>query len=179
MGAVAVAGDDPFGFGFPYAEYDGTSHAQGLAITAGLFDRLAGTDEFATFASHQLDVILGENAWGASFIVGAGHSFPMCVHHQIANITGALDGTTPLLLGAAVNGTNGADQFSYLGLPDGARKCPTAPGDTFGRFDGRTRGTGTTRDRGRRSSRRSTSWRARRSRSRSGSPRRPGRPEAA
>jgi endoglucanase len=134
-GTKSLAGRDPFGFGFPYAEYDGTSHAQGLSITASLFDRLTGTTTYRDFGANQLDVILGANAWGASFIVGAGTSFPRCVHHQIANLVGSLAGT-PVLLGAAVNGTNSRGEFQYLGLPDHARRCPPGGGDAYGRFDG-------------------------------------------
>ena len=136
VGAAEQTATDPFGFGFPYASYDGTSHGQGLAITAALYDQLAGTDAWAGFGRRQLDVILGANAWGTSFIVGAGTTFPHCVHHQIANILGALDGTSPVLLGAAVNGTNSKDQFKYLGLPDGARACPPDGTDAYLRFNG-------------------------------------------
>jgi endoglucanase len=136
-GAVELASNDPFGFGYPYAAYDGTSHAQGLAITAMRYERLTGDDAFATFGRHQLDVVLGANAWGTSFIVGAGSTFPECIHHQIANLSGAVDGTAPLLLGAAVNGTNSTDQFAYLGLFDETRRCPPGGGDAFGAFDGK------------------------------------------
>lgn len=135
--ANAQAERDPFGFGFPYAAYDGSSHAQGLAITALLYDRLTGTTAHRDFAARQLDVILGANAWGASFIVGAGTSFPQCVHHQIANLRGGLDGSAPLLLGAAVNGTNSRGEFQYLGLPEHARRCPPVASNPYGRFDGK------------------------------------------
>jgi hypothetical protein len=134
---TAQASLDPFGFGFPYAAYDGTSHAQGLAITAMLYEQLGGGDAFAAFGRRQLDVVLGANAWGTSFIVGAGSMFPTCIHHQIANLQGSLLGEPPLLLGAAVNGTNSTDQFEWLGLPEEANPCPPGGGDVFGRFDGK------------------------------------------
>ncbi len=135
-GALERSAEDPFGFGYPYAAYDGTSHAQGLAITAMRYEQLSGDDTFSAFGRHQLDAILGANAWGTSFIVGAGSTFPSCIHHQIANLSGALDGTAPVLLGAAVNGTNSTDQFAYLGLFDETRRCPPGGGDAFGEFDG-------------------------------------------
>lgn len=137
QGAARQAHRDPFGFGFPYDEYDGTSHGQGLAITAGLYEELSGDDTYATFGRRQLDVILGANAWGTSFIVGAGETFPDCPHHQVANLVGTLDGSPPVLNGAAVNGTNGTDQFEYLGLPDGARACPPGGADRSARFNTR------------------------------------------
>ena len=130
------AAREPYGFGFPYDQYDGTSHGQGLAITASLHQELTGSDRWAGFGRRQLDVILGANAWGTSFIVGAGDTFPECPHHQVANLVGKLDGTPPVLLGAAVNGTNGKDQFAYLGLPEHANRCPPAIGDRFARFNG-------------------------------------------
>lgn len=135
-GADEQARSDPFGFGFPYAAYDGTSHGQGLAITALLYGQLTGSDAWDRFGRQQLDVILGANAWGTSFIVGAGTRFPRCPHHQVANIVGTLDGTTPILTGAAVNGTNGADQFEYLGLPEGGVRCPPDRSDPSARFNG-------------------------------------------
>lgn len=135
-GAAAQAATEPFGFGFPYAAYDGTSHGQGLAITASLHAELTGSDTWSAFGRRQLDVILGANPWGTSFIVGAGHTFPHCPHHQVANLVGALDGSSPLLLGAAVNGTNAKDQFAYLGLPEHARRCPAGGADPFARFNG-------------------------------------------
>ncbi len=134
-GAARRAARDPFGFGFPYDEYDGTSHGQGLAITAGVYEELSGDHAFAAFGRRQLDVILGANAWGTSFIVGAGETFPDCPHHQVANLVGALDGSSPLLNGAAVNGTNGTDQFEYLGLPEDANACPPDGSDRFARFN--------------------------------------------
>ena len=94
-------------------------------------DELTGTTEYAAFGRRQLDVLLGSNAWGVGFIVGAGTTFPHCIHHQIANLVGSLDGTSPLLLGAVVNGPNGPQDD--LGLPDGADAC-TTPG--FDHFDG-------------------------------------------
>ncbi|HEY3144496.1 MAG TPA: glycoside hydrolase family 9 protein [Acidimicrobiales bacterium] len=134
--AGAQAATDPFGFGFPYAAFDGTSHGQGLAITASFYDELTGTTTYAEFGRRQLGVILGSNAWGASFIVGAGTSFPRCIHHQVANLNGSLDGRPPILLGAAVNGTNSADVFEDLGVPDEARVCPADGSNPYALFDG-------------------------------------------
>lgn len=135
-GAAEQAQGDPFGFGFPYAAYDGTSHGQGLAISASLHAELTGLDTWLAFGRRQLDVVLGANPWGTSFIVGAGETFPHCVHHQVANLLGALDGSTPLLVGAAVNGTNTKNQFKYLGLPDEANPCPPDGADPFAVFTG-------------------------------------------
>src|SRR5262249_18341392 len=94
-GAVRQAETDPFGFGFPYGNFDGTSHGLGLALMASLYDELTDTTRFDKFGRRQLGVILGSNAWGASFIVGAGTTFPKCPHHQIANLAGSLDGSRP------------------------------------------------------------------------------------
>jgi endoglucanase len=134
--ASEQAASDPFGWGYPYAAYDGTSHGQGLAITAALYAELSGDHTWDAFGRTQLDVILGANAWGTTFLVGAGTTFPHCVHHQVANLVGALDGTSPVLLGAAVNGTNSKSQFKWLGLPSEANRCPADRSDPFRRFDG-------------------------------------------
>ena len=129
--AIAHAAGDPFGFGGDYANFDSAAHALGLATMASEVDELTGTTTYAAFGRRQLDVLLGSNAWGSGFIVGAGTTFPHCIHHQIANLVGALDGTSPLLLGAVVNGPNGPQDDT--GLPDGARACST-PG--YATFDG-------------------------------------------
>lgn len=134
--ASEQAARDPFGWGYPYAAYDGTSHGQGLAITAALYAELSGDHTWDAFGRTQLDVILGANAWGTTFLVGAGTTFPRCVHHQVANLVGALDGSSPVLLGAAVNGTNSKSQFKWLGLPSGANRCPADRSNPFRRFDG-------------------------------------------
>ncbi|HEX4806242.1 MAG TPA: glycoside hydrolase family 9 protein, partial [Conexibacter sp.] len=89
---------DPFGLGDDYTDGDVTQHALGLAWEARAYDAMARTTRFASFARHQLDVALGANAWGSSFVVGAGTTFPRCLHHQVANLSGSLDGTGTLLL---------------------------------------------------------------------------------
>ncbi len=79
----------------------------GVFSTASEYDQLSGTATYARFSSRWLDNILGANAWGASFIIGDGSVFPRCPHHQVANLVGSLDGTSPVLKGAAVEGPNG------------------------------------------------------------------------
>ena len=65
---------------------------------------------YDTYSQRWLANILGTNAWGSSFIVGDGSTFPNCIQHQVANLAGALDGTsggTPVLWGAASEGPGG------------------------------------------------------------------------
>ena len=44
-GAVAQAATDPFGFGFPWATWDTTSHGAGLSVMASEYDQLTGTSD--------------------------------------------------------------------------------------------------------------------------------------
>jgi endoglucanase len=131
------AAHDPFGLGFGYASGDVVPHALGVAVEARLYDRLTGGRTFATLAQRQLDFALGANAWGSSFIVGAGSTFPHCLQQQVANLRGSLSGTAPLLLGATVDGPN---SDTSGGLPrsgpgtTSARTC-SVPG--LGKFNGR------------------------------------------
>jgi hypothetical protein len=136
--AVEQSGEDPFGSGFAWAQFDVTSHLFGLALSASLYDELAGTRDFAAFGTRQVAAALGANAWGMSFIVGAGKTFPHCMQHQVANLSGSLDGRRPLALGATVNGSNSLDVFdeSATEAPDGANVCPVDGQDTFARFTG-------------------------------------------
>jgi endoglucanase len=131
--AVAQAATDPFGFGFPWAMWDTTSHGAGLSVMASEYDTLTGTNAYAAEASGWLSNILGANAWGTSLEVGDGTVFPHCMQHQVANIAGSLNGTPPILAGAAVEGPNGT---LYKGFLSGMRACPPDGSDTFGQFNG-------------------------------------------
>jgi endoglucanase len=131
--AVARAGADPFGFGFPWATWDTTSHGAGLSVLASEYDDLTGTATYADFANRWLANILGANAWGTSLIVGDGITFPHCMQHQVTNIAGSLDGTPPILAGAVVEGPNGT---LYSGSLTNMRPCPPNGVDTFAPFNG-------------------------------------------
>jgi len=127
--AVAQGTTEPFGFGFPWDVYDTTSHGVGLSVMASEYDQLTGTQAYAAWLAN----ILGANAWGSSFIVGDGTTFPHCLQHQVANLVGHLDGTPPVLAGAAVEGPNGT---ATSGLVSGMILCPANGVDTFAQFNG-------------------------------------------
>ena len=57
-----------------------------------------------SFAQQQLNFALGANAWGASFVVGAGTVFPHCMQSEIANLAGSLTGRGDIQLGAVRTG---------------------------------------------------------------------------
>ena len=135
-GALAQAATDPFGFGFPWATWDTTSHGAGLSVMASEYNELSGTNAYAGFSSRWLDNILGANAWGSSFIIGDGSTFPHCPHHQVANLVGSLDGTPPVLKGAAVEGPNGT---LYRGFQTGMQNCPPDDSDPFAQFNSRAK----------------------------------------
>src|SRR5437773_9699696 len=132
-GAVAQGATEPFGFGFPWDVYDTTSHGAGLSVMASEYDQLTGTQAYAAYSQQWLANILGANAWGSSFIVGDGTTFPRCLQHQVANLAGHLDGTPPVLAGAAVEGPNGA---ATSGLVTGMNLCPANGADIFAQFNG-------------------------------------------
>lgn len=131
--AVAQAGKDPFQFGFGWAQWDTTTHGAGLSVMASEYDELTGTTAYADWSGRWLANILGANAWGASFIVGDGSKFPNCLQHQVANLVGHLDGTSPVLVGAAVEGPNKA---ATRGSVSGMIACPANGVDTYAQFNG-------------------------------------------
>jgi endoglucanase len=131
--AVGQSTQDPFGFGFPWATWDTTSHGAGLAVMAREYDHLTATTTYAAYADRWLANILGANAWGLSLIVGDGSTFPHCLQHQVANIVGSLDGSAPVLAGAAVEGPNSA---ATRGLVSGMRACPADGVDVYAPFNG-------------------------------------------
>jgi endoglucanase len=130
--AVAQSQRDPFGFGFPWDEADTASHGDGLSVMASEYDALTGTTTYRAYAARWLGNILGANAWGSSFIIGDGSTFPDCPQQQVANIVGSLDGTTPVLAGAVVEGPSNETSKGKLA---GMRPCPAHGGNAFSRFD--------------------------------------------
>jgi len=130
--AVAQSQRDPFGFGFPWSSSDTASHGDGLSVMASEYDNLTDEGAYSAFAARWLGNVLGANAWGSSFIIGDGSTFPDCPQHQVANIVGSLDGAPPVLAGAVVEGPSEAASTGKL---EGMQPCPPEGGDDFARFD--------------------------------------------
>jgi endoglucanase len=135
-GAVAQAAGDPFQFGFPWATWDTTSHGAGLVVMASEYDQLTGTETYKPWSSRWIANILGANAWGVSLIVGDGTTFPHCIHHQVANLVGSLDGSGAILRGAAVEGPNGT---LYAGFESGMQNCPADNSDPYAQFNSKAK----------------------------------------
>ena len=134
---VKAATHDPFGLGLGYASgEDLVPHALGLALEAALYDQVAGAASYETFGDTELNWVLGENAWGSSFIVGDGSTFPDCMQHQIANLVGSRNGTPPIDYGATVDGPTLPSNLKGLGYVTGMRICPVGGGNPFAAFNG-------------------------------------------
>jgi endoglucanase len=134
--AISQAATDPWGFGYQWNSGDTTSHGAGLSVMASEAHYLTQTESYDTYSQRWLANILGANAWGSSFIVGDGTTFPNCIQHQVANLVGALDGTSggvPVLWGAASEGPAG---YATSGVLDGMNLCPAKRGDPFAKFNG-------------------------------------------
>ncbi|HEX3929910.1 MAG TPA: glycoside hydrolase family 9 protein [Nocardioides sp.] len=133
---IAHARQDPLGAAEPVDEFDANSHTFALVATVGLYDELTHSRRYAGFASLERTWLLGGDPWGVSAMVGVGHRFPRCMQHQVANLSGTLDGTPPLDVGAVVNGPNGQDNFQggLGGFQDGMRHC--AASHALKKFDG-------------------------------------------
>jgi endoglucanase len=137
--ATTQAGKDVWGFGIPWGRSgpgDTTSHGAGLSVMASELYYLTRSTTYDTFAQRWLANILGANSWGSSFIVGDGSTFPNCIQHQVANLAGALNGTsggTPILWGAASEGPASA---ASVGKVPGMNPCPTDGVDNFKDFNG-------------------------------------------
>jgi endoglucanase len=131
--AVTQSNTDPFGFGFTWAAWDTTTHGAGLSVEASEYDQLSGTSTYAVYADRWLANILGANAWGLSFIVGDGSTYPKCLQHQVANLAGSLTGGSPVLAGAAVEGPNSSPTH---GAVSGMIACPANGADTYAPFNG-------------------------------------------
>jgi endoglucanase len=134
---VNQAQNDPFGFAIAYnSGNDMTPHGLGYVLEANFYDQMAHVDTYNNFGLTQRNWVLGDNAWGSSFIVGDGTVFPFCMQHQVANLAGSLNGKPPIVLGATVDGPNALSTFKGLGTVQGMRKCPPKGGDPFKIFTG-------------------------------------------
>ena len=134
--AVAQAHTDAWGFGVGWNWGDTTSHGAGLSVMASEASYLTNAKRYDTYSQRWLANVLGANPWGSSFIVGDGSTFPNCIQHQVANLVGALNGSsggTPVLWGAAVEGPDGS---ATSGVVDGMILCPADGVDTFKKFNG-------------------------------------------
>jgi endoglucanase len=134
--SIRQAAKDPWGFGYQWSYGDTTSHGAGISVMASEAYNLTKSKIYDTYSQRWLANILGANSWGSSFIVGDGTTFPNCIQHQVANLAGALDGTsggTPVLWGAA---TEGPASYAGSGVVDGMILCPTNGVDTFKKFNG-------------------------------------------
>jgi hypothetical protein len=131
--AATASAADVFREGGDYTNFDVDSHTFGFISSEALYQKASGDTEYAAFAGEQRDWLLGGNAWGTSFMVGLGTTFPDCMQSQIPNLSGSLTGTAPIDAGAVVNGPNGTDNFTGgLGsLQDGMKKCEKDSGAAF------------------------------------------------
>ena len=121
--------------------FDVDSHTFGWIATEAWYTDLSHDHSFDAFATQQRDWLFGDNAWGTSFMVGEGDTFPKCMQHQAANLNGSTDGTSPIDVGAVVNGPNSADLFDPSqggigGYQDGMVPCPPDGSDAYAAFDG-------------------------------------------
>jgi endoglucanase len=132
------AATDVFHAGGVYTDFDVDSHTFGLIASEAMYRSVSGDRSFDAFATAQRDWLLGANAWGTSFMVGEGSTFPDCTQHQVANLTGSTNGRRPVLTGAVVNGPNDPSLFSDgLGdYQDGMVVCPPAGNDPYAAFNG-------------------------------------------
>ena len=134
--AITQSEKDAWGFGVPWENGDTTSRGAGLSVMASELYYLTNTASYNTYSQRWLANILGANSWGSSFIVGDGSTFPNCIQHQVANLAGALNGTsggTPILWGAASEGPANA---ATSGTLTGMILCPANGVDTFATFNG-------------------------------------------
>jgi endoglucanase len=134
LGEANSAGD-PFELGVQLGPNDASPHAFGLYITNAIYQQYGGSDQFAEFAQQQLNFALGGNAWGASFVVGAGSTFPHCMQSEIANLSGSLTGTGNIQLGAVTDGPSDPSWFAGLTNLSTMKTCSYGH---YGPFDTKT-----------------------------------------
>jgi hypothetical protein len=128
MGAQLQVGEawakgDPFALGTDLGPSDAAPHAFGLWVTNELYRQDGGSARYQAFAQQELNFALGANAWGSSFVVGAGTVYPHCLQSEIANLAGSLTGHGDIQLGAVTDGPSSPANFIGLGTVSGMRAC--------------------------------------------------------
>jgi endoglucanase len=138
--AAGKAATDIFHAGGNYTDFDVNAHTFGFLTTEALYQQASGDKSFDGFATEQRDWLLGANAWGLAFMVGEGTTFPHCMQHQVANLSGSLNGTGAIATGAVMNGPNNPSNFAGgLGsYQSGMKPCPAGGTDTYNAFTGHT-----------------------------------------
>ncbi len=134
--AISQSRTDAWGYGSQWNYGDTTSHGAGLSVMASEAFYLTGSMCTTPTRKDGWRIFWERTAWGSSFIVGDGSTFPNCIQHQVANLAGALNGTsggTPILWGASTEGPAG---YSSSGFLDGMNRCPAGGVDTFKIFNG-------------------------------------------
>jgi endoglucanase len=127
----AWAKGDPFALGTDLGDADAAPHAFGLYVTNELYRQAGGSDRYQAFAQQQLNFALGGNAWGSSFVIGAGTTYPHCPQSEIANLAGSLTGHGGVQLGAVTDGPSSPDNFVGLGSVTGMRACSAGSFSAF------------------------------------------------
>ena len=129
--AEGSAHGDPFALGTQLGASDAAPHAFGLWATNILYRQYGGSARYQAFAQRQLNFVLGGNAWGSSFVVGAGSVYPHCMQSEIANLAGSLTGHGNIQLGAATDGPSSPGNFVGLGTVTGMRACSAGSYSAF------------------------------------------------
>ncbi|HCT78201.1 MAG TPA: hypothetical protein DGT23_16825 [Micromonosporaceae bacterium] len=125
---VEAAQGHPFRHAADVTGFDAATRSFGFVATTHLYRRLTGDRGYDSFGTRQRNFAFGANAWGTSLMIGAGTTYPQCPQHQVANLAGEVRG-------AVVNGPNGAENFEFIGIPDGANACPADGVNKFAAFD--------------------------------------------
>jgi len=138
--AATKATSDIFHAGGNYTDFDVNAHTFGFLTEEALYRQATGDKSFDGFATEQRDWLLGANPWGLAFMVGEGTTFPNCMQHQVANLSGSLNGTGAIATGAVMNGPNNPSNFAGgLGsYQTGMKPCPAGGTDTYNAFTGHT-----------------------------------------
>lgn len=116
------AASSAYGLGTPYV-WGTAEAAAGAAVTCLVHARLSGDRKYTEIARRQRDFILGCNPFSICCLVGAGTTFPLFPHHQIANLKNIE------LTGAVVGGPADANtyqgQHTSLSKPEFAAQSPS------------------------------------------------------
>jgi endoglucanase len=127
----AWAKGDPFALGTDLGDADAAPHAFGLYVTNELYRQAGGSARYQAFAQQQLNFAVGGNAWGSSFVIGAGTTYPHCPQSEIANLAGSLTGHGDIQLGAVTDGPSSPANFVGLGTVSGMRACSAGSFSAF------------------------------------------------
>ena len=111
-------GKNPYNVGQKTFLWGSSADIAGDAVTCLLFSKLTGDPVCRQAAHWQLDFLLGRNPFGVSLLAGAGTTYPLHPHHQVAFLLPGDWYASGDIIGSLAGGLAKKSQYPFRSDPD-------------------------------------------------------------